>query len=125
MMSNMNNNELLAEFCRLAPKEWGCRIFTADLPNCEVMDGDLGFMPEKSALLVRLSDDRASAEALIYLLDWLECELEDGRLWQDWGEPGPDRYKFQAESGTWNGKTRIEAVLRACVAVLQEREGKE
>lgn len=112
-------NDLLREFVKLAPKEW-CASLS---PN-----GWCGWFGNGRRYSALPKNDRASAEALVFLLDWLEGELETVSLTNGWpddlGGPycvGWDHDEMGSNERT-KGKSRIEAVLRAVVAVLKENQ---
>ena len=114
-------NDLLKEFVELAPKEWDAELYNdpEDPPDSVTMMND-GY-----AYGFDLVDDRASAEALIFLLDWLEGRVGSVSVWLNSEQtyctqwlPADIKVDFVH---CLCGKTRIEAVLKAVVAVLQEK----
>lgn len=113
--------DLLKRFVELAPKEWGvyqdddhwvnfCQILS-DYAASEKEDWEIGFL---------LTDDRASAEAIIFLWDYLgESYLLrwfDGKGWVCSLAP-------QSAPDNRGCPTRIEALVRACVAYWRNNDG--
>lgn len=126
----MKNKKLLEEFVALAPKGWKVRVFDAPLEHAGGQSGDIGFMPERADLLIRIHDDRASAEAIVFLWDYLTEMLGTIGVSNGWPEDmgGPYHIGWDYDPMGCNagcgGKTRIEALVRACVSLWKSKEQK-
>ena len=132
--------ELLEEFARLSPKEWGAG---------QVSD-TVCFLHGVGTTDLDLASDRDSSDAIIFLWDWLESKGMDPLLRGGEGKricvigksaygagftvyEGDEAYSVSGEylgkakewpedRGCFEGSTRIEALSRACIAVLKEME---
>lgn len=143
-------SDLLKRFVELAPKELFC-VVKDDLYSgfedkwCIVAktgEYDRTFPepnPYVRSMRLDLTDDRASAEAIIFLWDYLEgegwsCYLEspdvldrEKDVYVFGGgkyEPIPDKEKATRFVPMWAecGATRIEALVRACVAYWEAKQ---
>lgn len=127
--------ELLERFCELAPKEWNPRSLL-DSPHSLVWIDALDPIEDESdAVPFLLDSDRASAEAIIFLWDYLDSLLE---IPVRWGEPpamndGSMVYSLEVtrlvdvfieDAVGYVARTRIEALVRACVAYWESQEVK-
>lgn len=109
--------ELLEEFVRLAPKEWG-EGWVHELGCICFLNGEC---PN-----IYIPDDKASAEAIIFLWDWFRghgyyCEWTDADdgFCLDVREPGEQENTYTGYVFEF-AATRIEALLRAVIAVPKE-----
>lgn len=120
------NVQILKKFCRLAPKEWEARIHPQGLgplyptPWVVLHGKPFGGGCERTIVL---SSDEVSAQSITFLWDHL-CELKgtvslnngwqvlvDHPWWVGW-----DHDAMGSNGGAF-GRTRIEALVRACLAV--------
>lgn len=119
--------DLLKEFVELAPKEWGaefCESKTDGLQWVKLSAISGSTYREQSDIRFRIDDDRASSEAIIFLWDYLNpadfgyCGNRPESIWS---------VVTNAESSTDPcpvsfGSTRIEALVRACVAYWRSKK---
>lgn len=118
-----DESDMLARFTELAPREWALGM-SGGLKFCGLPTGSaaIWFYPDE-ATGETVFNDRASAEALIFLWDYLEGRGFILHLHQCDGHRGY-LAKLYWRDKHWvcrrsNGKTRIEAVIRACISLWE------
>ena len=113
--------ELLEKFVKLAPKEWGVTMF--EVAKANAVFHRVRNAADDGVLYLDLDSDRESTESLVFLLDHLEDSGYGGALihWP----AGDTKYCYSADDVLLSetpGKARIEAVVRACVALWEVKE---
>ena len=106
LSSESRRSILLAKFKALAPAEWCMKRY----------DNETTIKVDNGWLVFKLDDDRFSSEALVFLLDYLEGRKYTTEL-RNCGHYGFTIYDNGMIVTIGRGKTRIEAVVRACVSL--------
>ena len=118
--------ELLAQFVKCAPKEWGAGAEDEQSSDTPWMCG--WFKPEghRYYLHIDIRNDLVSAEAIVFLWDWLEGAGCVHSSVDNLGFNNETEAKWRVHGGFGEGNgasfyvdgaTRIEALVRAVVAV--------
>lgn len=137
MTELLEMNALLEKFWNLCPAEWMsvCSSFNEGNKNhfpCIRLDPPVTKVI-MHPIYIRPECDMASAEAIVFLWDWLRAKELEVTLLQSYGDgewiclcQHPFAQTMQHRTAAREeGKTRIEALVRACVAVWRQNEPQE